>query len=243
MKLFAFTSAVVLSASLGVQAAEIQDGSLFFGEMWPGGSINFNPATDNTVVAEGIAVTSVLGQNTPLNTWSTLSFDNGSLSFTTGELVDSSGGTLNFAGGGSVEITDLVDGTNRMVLSGIFNETIVEVIQVGSGGTSSVKMIAETIFHKVDSDVAGHFGLPGGIDGSGADYEGAFTVMFQADNTIAGSADDGFTSSGMGVNTYSLKTAVPEPPAALVFATALIGIAAFAALRRRSLSPAHAHVR
>jgi len=231
MKVFAFTFAVMLSTSLGVQAGTLEDASLFFVRSFPGGSVSFNPFDGNIVAAEGIDVAYVMGQDTPLNNFGSLTLNDGSLSFTTGELLSSFGYQLNFAGGGSIGITDMVGSIERVVLSGIFSETVVEVIQAGVGDTSAIKLIAETIFNTVNDDVAGHFGLPGG---PAQDYRGAFSIMFQANHTVAGVPQGGFTSNV--VNFYSLNTAVPEPPATLAVATALIGLAAFSAMRRRRLS-------
>jgi len=230
MKVFAFTSAIVLSASLGVQAGPLDNASLYFFQLFPGGSVTFDPLGSNIVVAEGIGVSSVMGEQTPLNNFGSLALDGGSLSFTTGEFLGASGNSLNFAGSGAIEITDIVGGTERVVLTGVFSDTVVEVTQAGVGETSAIMMVAETIFNCIDDDVAANFGLPGGPTQC---YSGAFSIMFKADHTVAGSPQDGFTSNF--INLYSLNTSIPEPPTALAVATALIGLGAFAALRRRSL--------
>ena len=188
------------------------------------GSISYDPTVNNYLSGSGIGVTSVTGNDTPLNPGSTLPISNGVMSFQTGALTGTTGGnTWNFGSGGTITLQGGFSANNTNypaatdLITGTFISASVTELQVG-----------EYQFNFVGASLAGadnpnlyqYFGIPAGYVSSNA-----LNLSFIAESNTGG----GFSSLNIYNGTVAdaptpASSSTPIPAAVYLFGSGLMGL-------------------
>jgi len=190
----------------------------------PGGSISY-AGGPTSLSGTGIGISEVQGESTDLNNLVELAVSNGSMSFTTGALVSSSGGTWTFGAGGAGSFTltggiaSLGLGSSTVLLSG----EITSVTATNIGGP--MYLTWGGYFNSVNTALAGYYGVSSNIPWTGTFYMG-FTASV---NPTTGAFSNVTVESG------DVITVTPEPSSLAIASISGLGLIGYGFRRRKAL--------
>lgn len=202
------TLATLIVAASGAKADPVVD----FHVKVPGntGSVTYAGGAA-PLVGNNIQLDFLYGSGTPQNdgdvTGQTLSLSGGLLNFTTGNLTSSQSSTLDFAPGGTINITggisDLGIGSGTTLLQGT-----IESAQIVPG-----RIIIQTFINSLNGVVGSFFGLPIGTVGPNGlgsfPYLGALNLSFNVGSTDPTKAAGNFVGKPLSGDVTTTPT--PEP--------------------------------